>query len=297
MPLDFLEDRAIQKRDIDTFRAIQRHGPMTREYLIALTGQEKDTTHYRKRVRSFAPLDFHESINLPLYMPPGQKNAMWRYNKRLFDISASCREWLKSQDLPYRDYGPRGEHFRHRYMRSSCTGSFEIASKEVGWRPLSIDEFIDREGLPQTTYDHPLRFHLGKDHYLELDSLFNAHTQKEYRTHPLETDRGTERIRDTNKKQTSVEQKVPGYDTIIEHGLFERQWGIETMNEVLIVTTTEGRRDSILEMIEKRSRFPEWYLVQHQPLFGDEEFKIAPIMRSLLMDEWHSVNGPIFINQ
>ncbi len=297
MPLNFLEDREIQKRDVEGFKAFQRHGPMTREYLLALLGMKSDPTHFRKRIRSFCPLDFHESVNQPFYMPRFQKNGMWRYHSRVFDISASCREWLKREGYPYRDYGPRGENGRHRYMRASCSASLEIAAREAGWRYLSIDEFIDRDGLPQATYANPLRFHLGGDRYLELDGLFNAHTQKEYRTHAIEADRGTERIRSTNKDQTSVEQKIPGYDTIIENGLFQRQWGIEAMNEVLFVTTTEARRDSVLDMIREVSRFPEWYLVQHQPLFGDDEFKAAPILRGLFTGAWHGVNGSVFINQ
>lgn len=295
-----------RQRDVDGAVALVRHPILTREYLAALLGIT-DTTRYRKRLNLLtAPGYTDERVQWPFYRPDEQKTCegFYRYRKRLLSITHYGREYLDDLGLPSISYGPKGEHFLHKLMRSTGTASLRIAAREHGWQNIYLDQIIAREKCPETTRlsPNPLRVPLDGDHFIELDEIVSFYTGRVYRTHPFEAERGTKDIVDRTKHKKihreSFEKKLHGYDTLYQRQLYSH-WGINSLAPALWLASTPGKAESMLYTLKTAPGIihRDMHYITWLPGFQTKGWQIPDIHRDLFTDPWQSVNGPIFINQ
>lgn len=259
-------------RDLIWFEALQRHGPLTSDYLHAFASQEFPSDKgARHRLRNL----FHEGDtphNGPYLDRPPQQRATdnARANMLVYALNAHSRAALA-------EAGKMHEHapfiapgqWVHDYMSSCITASIEIAARKHGIRFLSHQELVARFGM---------RYPIG-DKVLIPDRLFGlVYPDNTVRIGLLETDRGTET---TN----TYGYKVKNYQAFIAGGMYKS--AMKLTGGVLMFTVTNGERraQSLLSTAEKITGGANYICVKSIPHFG-EWFQPPPILYDLLEKPW-----------
>jgi hypothetical protein len=102
----------------------------------------------------------------------------------------------------------------------------------------------------------------------------------------VEIDRNTESSERKDKDQTSMEDKLQGYDQAFSDRAFKDQWDVPNLT-VLIYTTNERHAQNILELV-RRLRNPKRFLVCSNPMFATQ----WTVPRGPLpVEEWRDFSG------
>lgn len=236
---------ALTTRDLEIFRALSRYRYLRSTYLHAFAGGTSQT-RFKERLGDL----FHEGY---LERPAKQwEFANARYLPAVYEMGDRALRILTENGIATNETvtalgtGP-ARQFAHAVLICECLASFELAIRMIP----------NLRFIPWSEIRARIRERSGSDERRSMqsanavipDGLFGLEYasagKKLYRFFALELDRGTMPIARNGQKQTSILEKLRGYQQIAQHDLQRERWGIPNLM-VLMVTTTEDRKSDMI---------------------------------------------------
>lgn len=265
-------------RDLVWLEAIHRHGPLASSFLIEFAnplGMNK------KRAQERLADLFHEdnTVHGSAYLrrPAQQFQTLdARYNQIVSDLSPAGVKTLKQAGSWYKQSGPQGGPWWHKFMIASVTASIELACmarSDVDYIPQW--KILERA---QTKLEADLRYldpASGKQvqKVLKPDTLFGLeyrlHGRARYRFFVVEADRATEPLNTKTSNRKSARRSFSQYRAYIEQGLYKQHLKLTAPLLVLNVTTSETRRNALLKtLLSGTPAGNDYMLFQHWEAFS-----------------------------
>ena len=269
-------------RDIETFKALNRHRYLRANFLHRLLGGSKQNVQ-----RRFGILYKHGYLAKPEQQLQSY-NA--RYSPRVYELTIKSRAVLQSHGVELRKWNGE-QQFWHRLMIADIVSSFEMLAKMNGLEFKDQWDILDDKGISL-----PASIEWGKlksDKPFEPDALFAIGNTYFL----LEADRGTESVERSNLHQASYLRKLLCYRHMFINKTPQHEWGIPAPI-VLHVTTKKDRVPNILQLFnDVAAHFgqtsPKSYGMAYaaKPILGSFEKHPEPLL-SLFDDQWDRVGYP-----
>ena len=281
-PLDYRIE--IGAADIAIFDALQRHGPLPTDILYLLAkDKRRNLQAHKHRLTQL----YNGTIDGKRFLVRPQQqfnNCDARYQPIIYDLEYSGWDALEKKDMLLSFSPDRRDPMIHRFFAAAVSASLELRAsdysvrhiheEELGRRIRSASRAITLAGIPQRKVIPDFRF--------ALEYTKNPG----FRFFAVEIDRNTESGERTDRQQTSMEEKLRGYDQALTTRAFKDQWDVPNLT-VLIYTTNERRAASILKLTE-RLRNSKRFLVRSDEMFATRW--IVP-REPLAVDKWRDSTG------
>lgn len=263
----------INDSDIETFRAINRHGPLPSHYLFAFT-DKKSLPRFQDRLTTL--YNGGEQGGYLIRRPEYFNSFFARYQHIVYDLNDNAKELLQEPLIH------RTDPLIHRLMGACVGASIELACKERGLRYIPRTEVLQGKEMRL-----PLSF--GEKAYLEPDDVFGIQYEDgSYRRFAVEIDRSTEPHTSRTKRETSLDKKFSAYFNIMQRRAYKEVWGIPNLM-VLFVCTNAVRVETLKEMLKDHPLGPR-FTFKVYPDFGRQWRVPKTLLPNILQTE--SVRGP-----
>ena len=272
-------------RDLIWFLALQRHGPLPSNFLLAFTRDFRSS--YTRSLERLGDL-YHES-NTPhggsyLDRPRQQWNATAKFERTVYELAPAAERALEERGLAPSGHVQHRAMYHHRLMVSCITASIELAAKEdPHLRFIAQDEILARSpnktlSIPcVVTYTNPRTGNIQTlDALVVPDAIFGLEYvvggQRLYRFFMVEADRSHEPIIRANLLESSYLRKVLQYREVIGNGGYRRHFGMKASMLLLTVTTNARHMTGIMRMAQEvvGTAGCSYMLFRTAPEFGDE---------------------------
>ena len=281
-------------RDVEWFRALHRHGPLTSTYLHRFTehlcGNEKAT---RTRLADL----FHEDRTLHkgayLSRPHQQFETIdARYQELIYDLTPASAAVLKERG-GWHDGIHHGGPWKHRHMVASITASIELMCRERGLRYIPGHHILERAGATlQATVPYTWKG-TEKQAKLTPDALFAIDYGGMFRAFVVEADRSTEPNISRSHTRKSWLRTIRQYRHFIGGQLYKEHYGLACPLILLVVTTSPGHMQNILGAVESVAGQNTYMCFTAAANFGSY-FKPSSLLSHLFTDGWKRAGHPDF---
>lgn len=259
-------------RDLKILQIIGKCGGLTAEQVgrhffevPVVNGKIATHSNGQRRMKFLKNAGFVQRIERYQLLSEGKKPYLYT----LTESGAEClAEYLgcKVEDLEWRKKDTR---LRHNYIEHLIlTNDVRLAiMKSIEKKPdmellfwhdeLELEKINSRDKIPIEVD--------GKTQYVKLiPDAFFVFTQSEVSRYCfLEIDRGTQTIVSNDETYRTWERKVKTYINYFKSGLYEQMAGTIS-GRVLTVTTSEQRRDRLLEVSEKVGALQRFWFTTHK---------------------------------
>ena len=189
----------------------------------------------------------------------------------------------------------RPQHFDHDAATGYILASLALGAREANVRFISSTEILSRPKCPEETRtsENPLAIPCmvgGERRSVIPDALFGVEYPTGACFFALETDMGTEQIREHDLKGSTIVRKLRGYLAIMRDQAYRRQFALPSL-QVLVVTASIVRMRNIIEALRRLTE-PDASSATHAFLF-----KAIPELgrrtRDKLPVSGHMLTGPV----
>ncbi|HEY2032894.1 MAG TPA: replication-relaxation family protein [Rhizomicrobium sp.] len=248
---------ALTPRDLEIFRVLSRYRYLRSTYLHAFAGGASET-RFKERLGDL----FHEGY---IDRPAKQwEFASARHLPAIYEIGARAKRVLvesaicTDEGATYLGSGA-ARQFAHAVLICESLASFEIGSqRSADLRFIPGCEICarkaDRSEQSKSHRSEQFARTLVPDGLFGLE--YRAAGKSLYRFFALEIDRGTMPIARSDSNQTSIYEKLKGYQQIATLGLQQERWGIPNLL-VLMVTSTEDRKADMMRKCASLGHAPQ----------------------------------------
>jgi len=294
----------LNSRALDIFDRLDRNPLLPTHYLHAFLGG--NPINLSNRLGDL----YHENNTPPYYgwfldRPEGQWRALnARYVPATHANTRLAERALRDHGRAVRQKANPSNSFFHDLMASVLAAGFELSAKdapEIAY--IAWEEIRDHRRTPvktrtsSTPFNIPLR---GRDlrpdarpfgyRYIRPDGA-----KRSMLFAGIEADRGTEPLRPTFARHSSMAQKFAEYKEFFERKIYQSHFGFSGAPFVPIVTTSEARMQNMMALVtEIYGRKGSAYLLFRAfPEFASYETTL-PIIDNLLTCTWQRVGHPPF---
>lgn len=226
------------ERELRWLKHIERHGPQSSEWLIALTSDThrcKDTA-----LRCLQWLRAGGYLRLPQQQ---RQTARADFNPYIYDLTKRSANHLVEHCMAERTIRPTG-HWWHGYAVSALTGWIDILARQEGIEYIPAHMILQRVNVD-------LRIPVGRQRLIP-DQLFALRYPTGYRAFLLEVDRGTEPLR-SKAARKSLMQSVELYREMFATEAHRRHYGLKATTVVLFAFCSTVRLNAFLELVQAQA--------------------------------------------
>lgn len=281
-PLDYRIE--ISGADLAIFDALQRHGPLPTDILYLLAKAKRGNLQAHKHRLTQL---YNGTVDGKRFLARPQQqfnNRDARYQPIIYDLDDNGWDELRKRDMQLSFCPDRRDPMIHRFFAATVSASLELRAADYAVRYIHEEEFgrrvrsasraITLAGIPQRKVIPDFRF--------ALEYTRNPG----FRFFAVEIDRNTESGERKDKEQTSMEEKLQGYDQALSLKAFRDQWDVPNLT-VLIYTTNQRHAENIRELVN-RLRNPKRFLVCSDPMFAT---RWTVPRGPLPVEEWRDFTG------
>jgi hypothetical protein len=274
----------ITERDIRSFEAINRHGPLPVHYLHEYSGG--NLANLKKKLTKLHHGTIYDAPYL--YRPEQQWASLeGNFQPNIYDLTARALAALAERGARLNN---RTDPFLHRFMASATTASIEIAAKRKGYTYADLARLLAHDKCPEATrtLPNPLAIPVSGKHVVP-DAIFGIQQEKPS-FYAVEIDRRTESINSDTAK-TSFGRKLHGYLDILENRTYRSHLGIPNFT-ILTVTTNALHLRSMLNFYHSLNapKYARHFLFKSVPGFT-ASWRVPPIMLGLFNEPWIGADG------
>ncbi len=274
----------ITERDISSFEAINRHGPLPVHYLHHFAKGSRATLQ-----RKLTRLTHGTTYDAPyLYRPEQQWASIdGKFQPNIYDLTPRALAVLAERGARLNN---RTDPFLHRFMAATATASIEIAATRSGYVYADFARLLAHEKCPEATRRAPNPLAIstsGKN--VVPDAIFGL--QKDRPSFfAVEIDRRTESINSDTAK-TAFGRKLYGYVDVLENRTYRAHLGIPNLT-VLTVTTNALHLQSMLNFYHSLNapKYARHFLFKSVPGFT-ANWGVPPVMLDLFNEPWIAADG------
>jgi len=272
------------ERDLAIYRALDRHGKLSTNYLYELTRDfGQDYSFLQKRLtqlyNGYCTHPDHKSENKDGHVckpitfltrdAPQFNNFEARYQPLVYGLTPLARKILEDNGTATLKFR-RSNSFIHDFFLSCFTASLELKAKRFIFR----DEILKKAGADKAAFND-----------LVPDDIFGIELEEGgFRFFALEIDRATMRVNTTDYIPSSIEKKIAGYENILDGGFKSLVPNLT----VLFATTSEARVQTMLASVEGK-RWAHKFRFKHFDDFG-ENWRV-PRETLNVFEGWQSTKG------
>jgi hypothetical protein len=248
----------LKPRDFDCLFALFTHGVLSTATVqkLAMPDRNQRTVTDRFFLLKNPPNEY-------VTQPAGQQRAK---NANCTDLAFEIADkgaagLVDSGRISYSDYALwnklqsnfKPQHFDHDFATGFATASIELATRSHGLRFISWPEILNRAKCPSPTReaDNPfaIRYQTSDGRRsLIPDAIFGIEYPTGACFFALEMDMGTEPLKESELRYSTIDQKLKAYRTIINDGLFRSQFALPSLI-VLILTRSAVRAGNLIERL------------------------------------------------
>ncbi|MCK0138928.1 replication-relaxation family protein [Aliiroseovarius sp. F47248L] len=263
-------------REILWLKHIERHGPLSSQYLYELTRDThrcKDTA-----LRQMQKLRAGGFLRLPQQQRATEHSD---FNPYVYDLTKAAKEHLFDLGLAEPTVRPTG-HWWHGFATSCVTSSIDITAAQRRVRYIPAHTILTKRGV---TLEIPMK--RGK---LIPDQLFALDYGGSFRAFMLEVDRGTEPIKSTAARK-SLGRSIDQYLEVLERQLQKSHYGLKANMLVLWLFTSRSRQAKFLDVLKEKSH-PAGRAIVSQAVNPVRLYK--NVNAELVLGDWASIGSKLF---
>lgn len=274
----------ITERDIRTFEAINRHGPLPIHYLHQYADGNLATLK-----RKVSRLTHGTTYDGPyLYRPEQQWASIdGKFQPNIYDLTPRALAVLAERGARLNN---RTDPFLHRFMAATVNASIELAATRSGHVYADLTRLLAHEKCPEATrrVPNPLAITTSGKRVVP-DAIFGLQNGRPS-FFAVEIDRRTESINSDTAK-TAFGRKLYGYLDILENRTYRAHLGIPNLT-VLIVTTNALHLQSMVNFYHSLNapRYARHFLFKSVPGFT-ANWRVPPVMLDLFNEPWITADG------
>ena len=250
----------LKPRDLDYLSALFIHGVLSTAAIQKLTVSDRT-----QRVVTDRFFLLKNPPNELVAQPDGQMRAK---NANCTDLAFEVNEkgvaaLVDAGRISYEDYqlwkklqaNYKPQHFDHDFATGLITSSIALEARAAGLRFISWLEILNRPKCPSQTRESdnpfaiPYQTSEGRRSLIP-DALFGLEYPTGACFFALETDMGTEPIKESDLRNSAIGQKFKAYRTIIKEGTFRSRFALPSLT-VLVVTQGAVRMLNMIEYLRK----------------------------------------------
>jgi len=274
----------ITERDIRSFEAINRHGPLPVHYLHEYG--KGNLANLKKKLTKLCHGTIHDTPYL--YRPEQQWASLeGNFQPNIYDLTPRALAVLAERGTRLTN---RTDPFLHRFMGATVNASIEIAAKRRGYTYADLARLLAHKGCPEATrtLPNPIAIPTFGKHVVP-DAIFGIQQDKPS-FYAVEIDRRTESISSDTAK-TAYGRKIHGYLDILENNTYRAHLGIPNLS-ILTVTTNALHLQSMLNFYYSLNapKYAHHFLFKSVPGFT-ANWRVPKIMYDLFNEPWIAADG------
>ena len=296
----------LSARDLEYLHALLTYGALSTDLLAALVtpGAPRRRTSDRMHLLKNLPNEY-------VVQPEAQeftKNA--NCTSLVYEISEKGVAALIDRGrISYADFvlwrnmqaNFKPHHFDHDLTTAYILGSMQLGARETGVRLIGTLEILSRPKCPDETRraDNPLAIPYeanGERRVLIPDALFGLEYPAGACFFALETDMGTEQLKENDLKNSTLARKLRAYRNVIRDERYRARFALPSL-QILIVTASVTRMHNIMDCLRriadcdgKGSTHP--FLFKALPEVARRTRDKLPTTGHMLTVPWSRVNYP-----
>ncbi len=277
-------------RDIEIFKAIHHHGPLSADYLHEFTKHiHQDPKSTRIRLRDLFHEDATPHGGAYLMRPLEQASTIdARYNKLVYDLTPAAERVLQERGLWSENAPKKRRPFPHTANLAAFTASLELGFRERGIPCTLRHQILDEA---DTTLSIDVSYPWNKETLtgtLEPDSLITADFGHKQVTFAIEWDEGTERGETDKHTVKSYKRSILQYRELVGRGLYKEHYRLGHGMVVLYAFKIEAFRKKFMRVLGDITGSNNYIATQTVPDLPPY-FKPPPLFTSPFDGYWERV--------
>ncbi len=268
----------LTERDREIIRLVDRHRFLHSSQIVALIGGSSQQLLRRLKLLYHHGFLERPRAQLEYYRQSGSHHIVYGLGnkggtllKQEFGIALRRVSWGEKNRAVGRIF------LEHALLVSDVMVTIELACRKRGFQLLTEKE------LAPPDKKQPFRWRVNINNRLQLgiipDRVFaleipDADGKRQRRYFFLEADRGTMPVKRRNLSQTSFYRKLIAYEATWSQNLHRTRFGFNRFR-VITVTTSAGRRNSLVEACSELERGRGLFLFTDHSILSDDIFSSA----------------------